>query len=184
MTIHLLLVGLTLICFFRSRCWILSARYHTTAIYMILGSLLYLILTAGYLLWSFVPDTPMQRLTCELLYSLFIFPLTTLMFLNGYPEEKGLIAQFAHLLKWVGLYGGTELVLMWTNRIQYGHGWSWYSSVVFDLMMFPMLRLHSRRPLVAYVCSVPIIIGLMLVFRVPFAEVSSRVLPDMALPPN
>ncbi|WP_159881610.1 CBO0543 family protein [Paenibacillus puerhi] len=176
------MTGLTVICFFRSKRWRQSGRYHSTALYIMLGSLLYIVLTAGYVLWSFVPDIPMLRLTCELFYSLLVFPLTALMFLNGYPEGLGRVR--VHYLKWIGCYAGIELVLMWTGRIEYGNGWNWYCSVLFDFMMFPMLRLHSRRPLVAYACSVPIIIGLLLLFRVPLSQVSEILLPSTHPPAN
>jgi len=128
-------------------------------------------------LWSFVPDIPMLRLSCELVYSLLVFPLSVLMFLNNYPENGGRSKELLHYLRWIGYFAGTELLFAWMNRIEYGNGWSWYCSVLFDTMMFPMLRLHSRRPVVAYVCSVFIVIGLLLVFRVPLPQVSETLLP-------
>ncbi|UUZ80602.1 hypothetical protein LJK88_38040 [Paenibacillus sp. P26] len=62
----------------------------------------------------------------------------------------------------------------YTGRIHYGHGWSWWWSLGFDVMMFLMLRLHSVKPVLAYAVSVVIIVALVLLFHVPLEQLMTN----------
>lgn len=75
-------------------------------------------------------------------------------------------------MKWVGIYALMEAIYAWSGRIVYAHGWGWWWSLGFDLMMFPMLLLHCRKPGTAYVVSAFIIVALLLIFRVPIWKIS------------
>lgn len=167
--IHVAVAAISLFALFRSGAWKQAGRLHSTVLYMIVGNLLYLFLTSGYLLWAFVPDLRILPAITELLYTFIVFPCTVLQFLAGYPESKK--EQVQRYIKWVVVYALMEALYVWTGRIVYAHGWSWWWSLGFDLMMFPMLLLHSRKPGTAYVVSVFIIIALLLMFRVPLWKV-------------
>ncbi len=149
---------------------------------MIVGNLLYLLLTAGFVLWRFSPEFELLPIVFELSYTFIVFPLTVLMFLNSYPQGRVHIAK--HYAKWILLYSGFELVLAWNGRMLYGNGWNWYYSTAFDVLMFPMLLLHSRKPLIAYAVSVPIIILLVWYFKVPIEPIARAILETRWSPAN
>ncbi|CAM4424331.1 CBO0543 family protein [Paenibacillus tarimensis] len=141
--------------------------YHPTMLYMALGNAMYNFICANYLLWELRPDIMPNHSLTEYLHTLITFPATVLLFLGGYPKGGGRLKVLLHYLFWIGLYAGVESVFALTNRIVYNHGWNLMWSILFDFMMFPMLRLHARHPLAAYVLSIPISTILIMIFDVP-----------------
>jgi len=147
------------------RAWRGFSVFHTTVLYMMVCNLLYWFLTDDYLLWAFVPDLIPNGVITELIYMLIVFPCTVVLFLSSFPNQKK--GRWKHYALWVAIYGVSEFVYSVTGRIMYDHGWSCWVSLAFDCLMFPMLRLHSTRPGIAYIVSVFCAVGLMLLFRVP-----------------
>jgi hypothetical protein len=141
-------------------------KYHATMLYIASGGLLYEYLTKDYTLWIFHPDFLFNRTITIIVYAVITMPLNVLFFLSRYPSN-GWKKQWIYMLKWVMIYAFVELALQLFGRISYKHGWNFWYSVLFDVMMFPMLRLHHLKPLWAYIISIIIIIILMSWFHVP-----------------
>ncbi|GAA4706944.1 CBO0543 family protein [Brevibacillus fulvus] len=158
------LIGLYVI-FWRWGDWRNWARYHPTMLYYAAGNLLYQYLTANHYLWRLLPDRFLNHTLTELLYTFLIFPGTALLFLGNFPASRG--GKWRHYVRWYLLYVGMESVFVLTHHIDYQYGWNLLWSALFDLIMFPMLHLHHKRPLVAYGLSVLIIIILVWYFNVP-----------------
>ncbi len=141
-------------------------KYHSTILYFVLGNVMYLYLTASYDLWAFEGDFLSNYIFTEMLYIFIVFPGTTILYLSRMPEEKK--GRLVHIIKWVLLYAAVESVYTYiTNSIQYDNGWSLSWSILFDCVMFPMLLLHHKRPLLAYALSLPIALFLIWYFEVP-----------------
>lgn len=141
-------------------------QYHPTMLFITAGGLLYEYLTKDYTLWVFRPDFLYNHKLTIIVYALVTMPLSVLIFLSHYPQT--LKRQILYLAEWVIIYASVELVLLYFGRISYQHGWNFVHSLLFNTIMFPMLRLHHTRPLRAYQISVVIIVVLMLLFKVPF----------------
>ncbi|OXM84253.1 hypothetical protein CF651_20930 [Paenibacillus rigui] len=137
---------------------------------MISGNLLHLFFSSQYMVWYFVPDNAAYPVHTELVYTFIIFPATVLLFLDRYPKS-GKWKQLIYLAWWVLIYSACEWVLSETGRIVYDHDWSWAWSTIFDCMMFPMLLLHHRNPILAYGLSVLIVVALVYGFHVPMSTV-------------
>ncbi|WP_257348861.1 CBO0543 family protein [Pseudalkalibacillus decolorationis] len=140
-------------------------EYHTTMLYMPLMNLLYLFFCNDYLLWKIKPEFGLTYTFIEILYTFIIFPTTVLLFLSNYPE--GQVNKLFHYLKWIFIYICLEWIGSSFDRIGYSNGWNIGWSFGFLLFMFPMIRLHYKRPFLAYVISVVIIILLLSLFNVP-----------------
>ncbi|WP_218094927.1 CBO0543 family protein [Paenibacillus solanacearum] len=168
--IHIFIAALSLFALARSGAWKQASRFHATVLYMVAGNLLYFFLTTDYLLWAFVPDLHLIPVFTELLYTFIVFPCTVILFLSGFPDRRK--EQVWRYSKWVALYAVMEAIYAWSGRIVYDHGWSWWCSFAFDVMMFPMLLLHSKKPGIAYVLSAFIIAALLLMFRVPIWNIT------------
>lgn len=141
-------------------------QYHPTMLFITAGGLLYEYLTKDYILWVFHPDFLYNQELTVIVYAVVTMPLSIFLFLSHYPQS--LRRQIIYIAQWVIIYVFAELVLLYFGRISYQHGWSLFHSVLFDMMMFPMLRLHHTKPLLAYSISVVIIVLLMLWLKVPF----------------
>lgn len=133
-------------------------NYLPTMQYIVIGALLYEYLTDGQKMWVFQGDIPDSQTVTALIHQFFTMPLTVLIFLSNFPKTLG--KQCYRISKWIGLYAAVEIIMLLTGRITYDNGWTLWHSIGFDIMMFPMLRLHHSRPLLAYLISVPIVLFL------------------------
>jgi hypothetical protein len=146
--------------------WRNWSKYHSTMIFAALMDSLYLFLTDDNFLWRYVPDNMFRSYVgTELLYLIIFLPSLALLFLSHYPVEKMKIVSY--YLFWVGLLVLLEWILSAANCFEYKNGWNLLWSVGFDMVMFPMLFLHSRKPLLAYVFSLIIILTLLWYFKIP-----------------
>ncbi|WP_261132989.1 CBO0543 family protein [Bacillus sp. Marseille-Q3570] len=139
-------------------------RYHATMLYLISMNLLYFFLCKDRMLWRIVPDAGIPYVISELLYLFIVFPATVLLFIGNYPTSTG--RKLLHILKWVGIYIGLEALGKLFGKIEYFHGWNIFYSFLFLCVMFPMLRLHYLKPLIAYIVSLVIIAVLLMYFKV------------------
>ncbi|MBM7661313.1 hypothetical protein JOC85_002085 [Bacillus mesophilus] len=143
-------------------------KYHTVMLYFAVGNLTYNFLTAGWFLWRLDADFMPNHTTTELLYTFIIFPGTALLFISNFPEYGGKVKKFLHYFYWIGIYSVVEWAMTKTGYIEYQYGWTLGWSIGFDTFMFPMLRLFYKRPLIAYLISIPIGIFFLWYFKVPF----------------
>ena len=131
------------------------------------GGLLYEYLTRDNTMWYFYPDFLFNEKMIVIIYALVTMPLSVLIFLSRYPQTSK--KQLIYLTKWVFIYVFVETILLSFGRILYQHGWSLFHSLLFDMMMFPMLILHHKKPLWAYLVSIVIVFLLMHWFDVPMS---------------
>jgi hypothetical protein len=163
---HLLIALFTIYSAWRWAEWKNWQKYHTTMIFITAGGLLYEYLTKDFTLWIFHPDFLYDHQITVIVYAVITMPLNALLFLSRYPTTTKL-RQIKYLLTWIFIYSLVELGLQILGRISYENGWNYWHSVMFDFMMFPMLRLHHVKPLRAYALSLIIIVVLMWYFKVP-----------------
>lgn len=162
---HLAIAICTIICASIWGDWRNWQKYYPTLLYVFCMSMLYEFLTKSYTMWKFKPDFLFSHTYVVLLYAVISVPLTVLVFLSLYPSSWG--KKILYYPLWIFIYIGVERVLQKTGQITYENNWSILWSLIFDVIMFPMLRLHYKNPLVACVLSVFIIAGYMTLFKVP-----------------
>jgi hypothetical protein len=162
---HILMSIIVLIFIVVGGDWREWKRYLGAMQYIAIGNLTYNFLCASYFLWRLNADFISNHTLTEMLYTFIIFPGTALLFLNRFPRNNK--DQIAYILLWVGIYVGVEWIYLQTNHILYGYGWSLKWSFLFDCLMFPMLLLYYKKPILAYILSVPIAIFWIWLFDVP-----------------
>jgi hypothetical protein len=162
---HVLITLMTILAVWIRRDYRNWKEYHTTMLYIAVGNLMYNFLAANHLLWKFNPDILSNHTLSEVFYTCIVFPGTALMFLSKYPNTTKRI--ILHYITWIGVYVGFEIVFLYFNKIYYQFGWHLGWSALFDCIMFPMLRLFYKKPLLAYVLSVPIAVFFIWYFDVP-----------------
>jgi hypothetical protein len=159
--------------------WILAAwrwgdwrnwkKYHSTMLYMIVFSLLYEVLTYNYSLWKF-SDFILPTHTLNSLAVTFIgFPCSVLIFLSRFPKNHR-IKQIIYVSFWAILYIAIEYFFVGISLFHYHHGWNIWWSAFLDAIIFPMLLLHHKKPLAAYLISFLMIIFYFLFFNVPISK--------------
>lgn len=161
---HVLYAFLVILATWRWGDWRNWKQYHPSMLYITAGGFLYEYLTKDQTMWKFHPDFLYNQTVTVVVYAIVTMPLTVLIFLSRYP--KTLYKQFIHYGLWIGIYSFGEWILQSMGRISYQHNWSLWYSILFDIMMFPMIRLHHSRPLIAYGLSIPIVVVLLFIFQI------------------
>lgn len=143
-------------------------EYYPTMQFIAIGNLTYNLLCASHWLWQLSPDIKwFNHSLTEMSYTFITFPFTALMFLSRYPEGQGKRRIIRHYVFWILLYVAVEVILLRQEAIIYKYGWSLAWSAGFDCLMFPYLRLHHTKPLIALTFSVPITVFLLWLFDIP-----------------
>ncbi|AFC28458.1 CBO0543 family protein [Paenibacillus mucilaginosus] len=138
--------------------------YHPSMLFITAGGLLYEYLTKDQTMWKFHPDFLYNQTVTVVVYALVTMPLSVLIFLSLYPKTIG--RKLIHFGLWIAIYASGEWVLLSMGRISYQNNWSLRYSILFDMMMFPMIRLHHTKPLIAYGLSIPIVVSLIYLFHI------------------
>jgi hypothetical protein len=90
------------------------------------------------------------------------YPATILIFLGHYPKER--LKQAGWVVFWVLLYSSIEFVnFYYLDLIEHSNGWS----ILFNIFMFIIFRIHHKRPLMAMGIGFLSIIFLWNIFDVP-----------------
>jgi hypothetical protein len=153
-------------------CWRLGdwkdwKRFYPTILYAYMGNLVYDVLCYRRLLWAFggvIRDYPVLDLAVMVL----LYPAAVMLFLSHYPGPR--FRQFLYMLMWTGIFAAVELAAYFTGGFAYYNGWTFWHSVVFNLIMFPLIRLHFRRPLLVWPISAALALLVVWWFRVPLVR--------------
>lgn len=141
---------------------------YPTILYMVILSLLHNLLTIHHPLWFFQSIILPHHTLINLVITFIQFPALVLIFFTHLPSTN--FRRFLYFLLWTAIFTSIELISLPLDLIVYKNGWSLWWSIFLNLLTFPMLYLHSRRPLVAWAVSLPIILFFILVFRVPLID--------------
>ncbi len=96
-----------------------------------------------------------------------MLPLTLykcFLFLQYYPKK--LVIQIFYILLWVLIYSTIEGVFYLFGGIVYHNGWSFWWSATHNIYQFIFLRVHYKKPILAWIFAF-IVLGItMIVFKV------------------
>lgn len=158
----------SILCAWKWGDWKNWLHYLPTIQYFFIGDLLYNLFTWNHRLWSYPnpPNLLPNHLTNSLLYMLILYPSTMLIYLYRFPKNN-FFKQLLYIFIWLVMWLLFEIILVWKGFCVYNHGWTFGWSAIFVCFMLPMLYLHHKRPLWAYLLSVPIILFLLFWLQVP-----------------
>lgn len=139
--------------------------YYPTVLYLLVGDL-----TADFLLYGkplfsfgeFIEKYPVLDLTTMVL----IYPATVLLYLSHLPKTT--VKLVLYILMWAVIYMVMEFIAQFTGGYCHHNGWNIWYSLGFDLLMFPLLALHFKKPLLVWPISAVLCFLLLWWFRIPF----------------
>jgi hypothetical protein len=130
-----------------------------------MGDLIYITVFHDKLLWRFPTNFLVPSLD-ELLLIFAIFFPTTLLFLSNYPNK--LYKQIVYNGLWIALYMFIEIVDLKIGIVKYTNVWNLWWSLLHNTIQFPLLALHHRKPVLAWVIALIFLAIIMIIFNVPF----------------
>src|SRR5699024_8914471 len=165
---HILIIILIIVLTWRRADWTRFEKFHATMVYIASMNLLYFFFTQDYPLWMFQSNIGIPEHVLDLLHTFIVLPCTVIIYLSNFPDA--FIHKIIHIAKWVLIYLVCEWVGHHLGLIEYHNGWSFGWSILFLLVMFPMLKLHENRPYIVYGLSVVVIAFLLYLFKVPWIQ--------------
>lgn len=129
------------------------------------------LLSDHYPMWKYTPqgmDKEMGMTNSHVSLSIMAikYPATIFIYLSKFPSGSKL-KQVLYIVFWVLLYAINEFIDLSANLIQYYNGWNLWWSILFNAVIFIILRIHFSKPLLAWVYSFVFIVILWNIFEVP-----------------
>jgi peptidoglycan/LPS O-acetylase OafA/YrhL len=119
-------------------------------------------------MWIFHDLILPNHTTITLLAMTISYTVTVLIYLGKFPE--GWMKRLFWFLLWVGIYLVAEYFNYKMGFITYHHSWNFGWSVFFTVIIFLILPIHQKKPLLAWLLSIIIILFLLNVFDVKISD--------------
>lgn len=156
----------TIICW-RNGDWKKWKEYYPTILYFYIGDLVVDYLSVHKQLWAF-NGLSGELAILDLAIMALIYPSTTILFLSHYPTKVS--KQIRHITLWVGIYTALELTGTLIGDFEHFNGWNMYYSILFNMIMFPLLRLHYKKPLWVWPISIALAFIVLWWFGIPLTR--------------
>ncbi|MCQ6275465.1 hypothetical protein JMM81_10900 [Bacillus sp. V3B] len=143
-------------------------KYYPTILFFILGDFLYNFLLYNKSTWMFHDLILPNHTTITILAMTISYTATVLIYLGRFPS--GWKNRFLWFLLWSGIFLVAEYVNSKLGFITYHNGWNIWWSVLFTGIIFLILPIHHKRPLIAWLLSIVIIFTLLSIFDVKMSD--------------
>jgi hypothetical protein len=146
--------------------------YYPTILFLLIGDFLYQYLLVDlYPMWRYTPqgvDAQYGLTHTHIALSIMLvkYPATVMIFLSKFPKKR-FLKQILFIAFWIAIYSINEIIDLKTNLMKHDHGWSLGWSVIFNVGMFTILKIHFHRPPAAWALSVIFILVLWNIFNIP-----------------
>ncbi len=143
-------------------------KYYPTVQYFIICNLLYNFIFFNYTLWQYHAVTVdwLNHTLIDIAFTFLIVPVVIMIYLRYYPNGK---KQYLYVGIWISYFTVIEYLFYKKGLFLYDNGWNPFWSGVFNLILFTMVRLHYKKPLIALIVSIPLIVILLTLFHPPLS---------------
>ena len=143
--------------------------YYPTILFYIVGNFIYSFLTYNYPLWELVSVS--GKTTFPTMQAILIaWPSSMLLYLSLFPKTKDWGPRIGYVLGWSLFYWLNELVLSWFGYYRYSNGWNVWWSLGFNVVMFPLLKIHYEFPPFAWILAIIIGVSVIWFFHIPISS--------------
>ena len=143
-------------------------EYYPTILFFIMGDFLYNFLLYKKSMWVFHDLILPNHTMITLLAMVISYTATVLIYVGRYPE--GWKKRFIWFWLWMGIFLAIEYVNTKFGFITYHNGWNLWWSVIFTGIIFIILPIHHKKPLLAWGLSIVIILSLLTIFEVKLSD--------------
>ncbi|KUO74447.1 MAG: hypothetical protein APF81_14550 [Desulfosporosinus sp. BRH_c37] len=167
---HIILSLLSILIAWKWGDWRNWKLYYSTILYMILGDLTYIILSSNKPLWEY-ESRIISGDFAEFLTAIVVFPCTCLIYFELYSKviKAKRIAYIPFLFLFSSsIYSAIEWLSFRMGAFSYHNGWNIWWSFGFNCIMFPLLLLHYKKPLLVWPISIAFAFLMINYFHLPF----------------
>ncbi|HEY0827149.1 MAG TPA: CBO0543 family protein, partial [Bacilli bacterium] len=168
---YLLYIAIWCLLCWRYGDWRNWQKYHATILYLIIGDLLYNFLTYNHVMWQYESSIIPTHTFNNLMMMFIMYPASMLVYLAKFPK-KSWVKAILYFIMWLFILVSFEWVFnKYLKLLTYHHGWSFMWSLIFDIILLTMVKLHMSRPLLTYLLSIGIVIYFFTTFHVPISKI-------------
>lgn len=138
--------------------------YYPTILFISTGDLIYNFWTKDDKLWQWYSPV-FTHTFIDFLWLFTVFPATILIYLPNFPKENK--RKFIYVFYFIIIYSLIEYLIFVAGYIKYFNGWSYWNSFLFYFAMFPVLRLHQKRPILAWIVYFILAFSILHAFEIP-----------------
>lgn len=166
---HILLTLVSVFIAWKWGDWRNWKQYYSTILYLIIGDLSCILLTANKPLWQFESPIISSDFS-EFLIAFICFPCTCFVFFALYSKISNYnkMVYIPFFLFSSGLFTTFEWFSFKLGFISYHNGWNLYWSFALNFFIFPLLLLHYKKSLWVWPLSVALASLMIFVFHLPF----------------
>lgn len=139
-------------------------KYYPTILYVILGNMASELLMYRTPLWEY-SDMFGDYMVLLIGQMVLLFPGMVILYLSLYPQKP--VHQVLYILAWTLGFTLLEAAAMRTNTFDHYRGWNIWYTALHDLVMFLLLRLHFKKPLLVWPVSFAVAFAVLWYFRLP-----------------
>lgn len=140
-------------------------KYYPTLLFFGMGDLIYNVVFNKKHLWEFQSDYLVPSIN-ELFVIFTIFFATTLLFLSNFPKK--LYHKVIYLIIWIAIYMAIEIFTTSIGMQKNYNGWTIWWSLLHNSIQFPLLILHHKNPILAWIIALAFLVFIMKTFNMPF----------------
>jgi len=169
---HIVLASLSIFIAWKWGDWQNWKLYYSTILYMIIGDLSYSSLSSNKPLWHF--ESPIIGSDfSEFVIAFVCFPCTCFVFFALYSKViktgSSFMIYILFFLFSAFIYTSIEYLSFRLGFISYHNGWNTCWSFIFNCLMFPLLLLHYKKPLLVWIPSMALAVIMIYIFHLPFS---------------
>ncbi|MGP4041252.1 CBO0543 family protein [Gracilibacillus sp. D59] len=143
-------------------------EYYPTILFFIIGDFLYNFLLYNKSMWLFHDLILPNHTTITILGMFVTYSVTVLIYLGRFPNDWK--KRSLWFLLWSGIYISIEYINSKLGFITYHNGWNIWWSVLFTGIIFLILPVHYKRPLLAWLIASVFVIFLLNIFEVKISD--------------
>lgn len=163
MIIRLVKAALWIVAVYKFGDWRNWKKYYSSMLFFATGDLIYNVVFYNNRLWEFQSDFLVPSLN-EIFIIFTVFFSTVLLYLSRFPKK--LHHQFVYILLWIALYMVIEIFTT-SIGMQINHnGWNIWWSLLHNAIQFPLIILHHKNPILAWILCFIFLIVIMNIFGV------------------
>lgn len=142
---------------------------YPTILYVIIGDITCKLLLYKKPLWI-IADIYFKYSFLYIFLIVGLYSGTSILFLSYYPYMKSKKKQLLYYLFWNCLYTGIEIIAYHIGEFKYFCGWNIFYTIIFNIIMFPLIRLHRYKPLLVWPISTALAFIVIWMFKIPLAR--------------
>ncbi|WP_110114282.1 CBO0543 family protein [Bacillus sp. CGMCC 1.16541] len=150
--------------------WSKVKLQYPTILFFIVVNMTYNMIYYQHTLWAFrgVTIDWLNHTIINLAFTFFICPVALTIYLQRFPHHRRI--KYAYIAIWVMFFSILEYLFAHKGMFVYDNGWNGWHNVWFNLVLFIILTIHYRKPVIAIALSILVSCIFFLVFPVPISS--------------